>query len=170
MADDERRRPDDLALGLGRRPNGDSMTTRRAGRGQATADSRIRLIAGLALFALATITAIVSYLHALAVVRAVGNTGAVAYLVPFVPDLMSVSASMALLEAARNSAAKPALAIVSLVFGIGGTLAMNVAAGMASWQRGRAGCGVAASGPSAEPGDADGTCPLLPRAGGPAGS
>ena len=111
------------------------MTTRRAGRGQVAADSRIRLIAGLALFALAAITAIVSYLHALAVVRAVGNTGAVAYLVPFVADLMIVSASMALLEAARNSAAKPALAIVSLVFGIGATLAMNVTAG---WHHGGA--------------------------------
>ena len=77
-----------------------------AGRAaQASApDGRIRLIAGLALFALAAITAIVSYLHALAVVRAVGNTGAMAYLVPFVADLMIVSASMALLDAARNGA------------------------------------------------------------------
>jgi hypothetical protein len=33
----------------------------------------------------------------------------VAYLIPFVADLMIVSASMALLEAARNSAAKPGL-------------------------------------------------------------
>lgn len=110
------------------------------------ADGRIRLIAGLALFALAAITAIVSYLHALAVVRSVGNTGAVAYLVPFVADLMIVSASMALLEAARNSAAKPALAIVSLVFGIGATLAMNVAAG---WHHGSAGALVAALPPVA---------------------
>jgi hypothetical protein len=112
------------------------VTTRRAGRGQAAADGRIRLIAGLALFALAAITAIVSYLHALTVVRAVGNTGAVAYLIPFVADLMIVSASMALLEAARNSAAKPALAIVLLVFGIGATLVMNVAA---VWHHGSAG-------------------------------
>lgn len=52
-----------------------------------------------------------------------------AYLIPFVADLMIVSASMVLLEAARNSAIKPALAIVSLVFGIGATLAINVAAG-----------------------------------------
>jgi hypothetical protein len=105
------------------------VTTRRAGRGQGAAGGRIRLIAGLALFALAAIRAIVSYLQALAVVRSVGNTGAVAYLIPFVADLMILSASMALLEAARNGAAKPALAIVSLVFGIGATLAMNVAAG-----------------------------------------
>ena len=109
-------------------------------------DGRLRLIAGVALFALAAITAIVSYLHALAVVRSVGNTGAVAYLIPFVADLMIVSASMALLEAARNSAAKPALAIVSLVFGIGATLAMNVAAG---WHHGSAGALVAALPPLA---------------------
>jgi uncharacterized protein DUF2637 len=70
----------------------------------------------------------------------------VAYLIPFVADLMIVSASMALLEAARNSAAKPALAIVSLVFGIGTTLAMNVAAG---WHHGGAGALVAALPPVA---------------------
>jgi hypothetical protein len=122
------------------------VTTRKARCGQTAADGRIRLIAGLALFALAAITAIVSYLHALAVVRSVGNTGAVAYLIPFVADLMIVSASMALLEAARNSAIKPALAIVSLVFGIGATLAMNVAAG---WHHGSAGALVAALPPVA---------------------
>jgi hypothetical protein len=41
------------------------------------ADERIRLMAGLAL---AVITATVSYLHALAVVRGMGSTGLVAYL------------------------------------------------------------------------------------------
>lgn len=59
---------------------------------------------------------------------------------------MIVSASMARLEAARNSTAKPALAIVSLVFGIGATLAMNVAAG---WHHGSAGALVAALPPVA---------------------
>jgi hypothetical protein len=39
------------------------------------------------------------------VVRSVGNTGALAYLIPFVADLMIISASMELLEAASNSAA-----------------------------------------------------------------
>jgi len=80
------------------------------------------------------------------VVRSVGNTGALAYLIPFVADLMIISSSMALLEAARNSAAKPALAIVSLVFGSGATLAMNVAAG---WHHGSAGALVAALPPLA---------------------
>jgi len=73
--------------------------------------------------------------------RSVGNTGLVAYLIPCVADVMIVSASMTLLEAARNSAAKPALAVVSLVFGIGATLAVNVAAG---WHHGSAGALVAA--------------------------
>ena len=122
------------------------MTVTGQAAGTSAADGRIRLVAGLALFALAAITAIVSYLHALAVVRAVGNTGAVAYLIPFVADLMIVSASMALLEAARNSAGKPALAIVSLIFGISATLAMNVAAG---WHHGSAGALVAALPPVA---------------------
>ena len=136
--------------------------TDRAARTSA-ADSRIRLVAGLALFALAAITAIVSYLHALAVVRAVGNTGAVAYLIPFVADLMIVSASMALLEAARNSAGKPALAIVCLIFGISATLAMNVAAGWHPRQRGRPGRSPATGGPGAEPGNAHRAGPPLPR-------
>ena len=69
-----------------------------------------------------------------------------AYLIPCVADLMIVSASMALLEAARNSASKPALAVISLVFGTGATLAMDVAAG---WHHGAAGALVAALPPVA---------------------
>lgn len=93
-------------------------------------DGSIRLMAGLALALLAGITAVVSYLHALAVVHATGSTGAVAYLIPFVADLMIVTASLALLEAARNHAGKPPLAVVSLAVGIGATVAMNVVAGL----------------------------------------
>ncbi len=140
------------------------MVTGATGRGQVAADGRIRLVAGLALFALAAITAIVSYLHALAVVRSVGNTGPVAYLIPCVADLMIVSASMVLLEAARNSAAKPTLAVVSLVFGIGATLAMKRGCWMAPRQRRRAGRSAATGGPGTEPRDADGPSPPLSRA------
>ncbi len=88
-------------------------------------------MAGLALAALAAITATVSYLHALAVVRSTGSTGLVACLIPFVADLMIITASLALLEAARNGGSKPKLAIVSLLVGIGSTVAMNVVAGLA---------------------------------------
>lgn len=94
-------------------------------------DGFIRLLAGFSLGALAFITGIVSYLHALSVVHATGSTGAVAYLVPLVADLMIVTSSMALLEAARNGARKPRLAMCSLAVGIGATVAMNVVAGLA---------------------------------------
>lgn len=94
-------------------------------------DGLIRLLAGLSLAALAFITGIVSYLHALAVVHATGSTGTVAYLVPFVADFMIVTSSMALLEAARNGVRKPRLAMCSLATGIGSTVAMNVVAGLA---------------------------------------
>jgi hypothetical protein len=93
-------------------------------------DGFIRMLAGLSLAALALITGIVSYLHALAVVHLTGSTGATAYLIPFVADLMILTASLALLDAIRNSARKPRLAMVSLAVGIGATVAMNVVAGL----------------------------------------
>lgn len=94
-------------------------------------DGFIRLLAGLSLAALALITGIVSYLHALSVVHATGSAGTVAWLIPFVADFMIVTASLALLEAARNRVRKPPLAMVSLAVGIGSTVAMNVVAGLA---------------------------------------
>lgn len=94
------------------------------------ADGRIRLMAGLSLAALAGITGVISYLHALSVVHMTGSAGPVAYLLPTVADLMIVTASMALLDAARNGGGKPPLAVLSLVVGIGSTVAMNVVAGL----------------------------------------
>lgn len=93
-------------------------------------DGPIRPLASLSLAALALITGVVSYLHALSVVHATGSAGAVAYLIPFVADFMIVTASLALLEAARNRAGKPPLAMLSLAVGIGSTVAMNVVAGL----------------------------------------
>ncbi len=52
-------------------------------------------------------------------------------LIPFVADLMIVTASLALLKPARDGGTKPKLAIVSLLVGIGSTMAMNVGAGLA---------------------------------------
>ena len=57
-------------------------------------DGSIRFLAGLSLAALAAITGIVSYLHALTVVYLTGSAGLVAYLIPFVADLMIVTASL----------------------------------------------------------------------------
>ena len=93
-------------------------------------DGSIRFLAGLSLAALAAITGIVSYLHALTVVYITGSAGLVAYLIPFVADLMIVTASLAILDAIRHHAPKPPLAMVSLVAGIGSTLAMNIVAGL----------------------------------------
>ena len=93
-------------------------------------DGLIRIAAGLSLAALAVITGVVSYLHALSVVHLTGSTGAVAYLIPFVADFMILTASLALLDAIRHRARKPPLAMVSLAVGIGSTVAFNVVAGL----------------------------------------
>jgi hypothetical protein len=86
------------------------------------------------------IAAVVSYFHALAVVQHAGARPPVAYLVPFLADLVILGASAALLDASRQDQSRPPLATVALVAGIGVTLAMNVAAG---WGNGPAGAMVA---------------------------
>lgn len=83
--------------------------------------------------ALAGITGTVSYLHALYIVRLVGNSGPVAYLIPFVPDLMIVTSSMTLIEAKRLDNTRPWQATLSLSVGVVVTIVQNVAAG---WQLG----------------------------------
>lgn len=99
-----------------------------------------RWIAGCALAGVSAIAAVVSYLHALAVVRSVGALAPVSYLIPFLADLVILGASAALLDAARRRQGLPLLVVLSLVAGVGVTLAMNVAAG---WHRGMAGALVA---------------------------
>ena len=94
-------------------------------------DGSIRFLARLLLAALAAITGIVSYLHALTVVYLTGSAGLVAYLIPFVADLMIVTAvSLAILDAIRHHAPKPPLAMGSPRPWIGSTLAMNIVAGL----------------------------------------
>jgi Protein of unknown function (DUF2637) len=90
-----------------------------------------RWTARLALAGVSAIAAVVSYFHALAVVRAAGATPPVAYLVPFLADLVILGASAALLEASRGGHPRPQLATASLGAGIAVTVAMNVAAGVA---------------------------------------
>jgi hypothetical protein len=64
----------------------------------------------------------------------------VSYLIPFLADLVILGASAALLDAARRRQGMPGLVVVSLIAGVGVTLAMNVAAG---WHHGTAGALVA---------------------------
>lgn len=94
------------------------------------ATSSTRVLAGCALAGVSAIAAVVSYLHGLAVVRAVGATGPVAYLIPFLADLVILGATTSLLDAARRQVAMPLLTVLSLLAGVGVTLAMNVAAGV----------------------------------------
>jgi hypothetical protein len=92
------------------------------------------------------ITGIVSYQHGLEVVRATGSTGIAVFLVPIVPDLMIVTSSLTLMEAAAIGARRPRLSTAALVAGIVWTVAMNVAAG---WRNGPGGALIAAAIPVA---------------------
>jgi hypothetical protein len=84
----------------------------------------------VALAGVSCIAAVVSYLHALEVVRSVGALAPVAYLIPFLADLVILGASASLLDASRRELRLPRLTVLSLCAGIGVTLAMNVAAGL----------------------------------------
>jgi hypothetical protein len=88
-----------------------------------------RLLAGCALAGVSVIAAVVSYLHALEVVERVGAAAPVAYLIPFLADLVILGATSALIDAARQRQRMSPLTVLSLVAGVGVTLAMNVAAG-----------------------------------------
>ena len=94
------------------------------------AERAIRWSTIAAVTAVAAVAGWVSYEHALAVVRAHGEGGAVAQVYPVTVDGLIYSASMVLLEAARRGARAPGLARWLLAAGIGATLAANVAAGL----------------------------------------
>src|SRR5260221_8001473 len=99
-----------------------------------------RVVAGLALAGVSVIAGVVSYLHGLAVAQSVGARPPVAWLIPFLADLVILGASAALIG---QRGARPVLAMVALAAGIGVTAGMNVAAG---WRNG-AGGGPFAGGP-----------------------
>lgn len=90
---------------------------------------RARRFAGSIAFLIAAGAAYVSYTHGLDVARWVGNTGAVAYVVPALPDGLIAISTVSLYEAAQTTGQRPPWAIVGLVLGIGLTIVMNVAAG-----------------------------------------
>jgi hypothetical protein len=79
----------------------------------------------------ALVAAFVSYRHALTVVRAHGESGALALAYPLTIDGTIYASSMVLLNAARRGADRPWLAYAALGLGIAATLAANVAAGLA---------------------------------------
>jgi hypothetical protein len=79
----------------------------------------------------ALVAAFVSYRHALTVVRANGESGALALAYPLTIDGLIYAASMVLLNAARQGTQAHWLAYAALGLGIAATLAVNVAAGLA---------------------------------------
>lgn len=80
----------------------------------------------------AVVAAIVSYRHALSVIRAHGEDGPTAYLLPLTVDGLIYAASMVMLTAARARVPVPPLARILLGLGIVATLAANVMHGAGS--------------------------------------
>ncbi|WP_165495434.1 DUF2637 domain-containing protein [Actinomadura roseirufa] len=92
-------------------------------------DRLIRLTTALAVVAVATVAAIISYRHAYELVRSHGEEGPTARLVPFTVDGLIWAASMVILDTSRRSQPPPALAKWSLAIGIVATVGANVAHG-----------------------------------------
>ncbi|MBA9002493.1 MULTISPECIES: DUF2637 domain-containing protein [Thermomonospora] len=100
-------------------------------RRPARADLAIRVSAAATVVGIGAIAAVISYRHALAQVRAHGETGVTAYLTPLTIDGLVFVASLVMLDSARRRMPSPALARLALALGIGATVAVNVLHGLA---------------------------------------
>jgi hypothetical protein len=105
------------------------------------ADRVIRWSTALAVLGVAAVAAVASYEHAYDFVRAHGESGWTARVVPLTVDGLIYASSMVMLDSARRKAPVPALARWLLGLGIAATLAANVAHGLG---HGLAGAAVAA--------------------------
>jgi Protein of unknown function (DUF2637) len=105
------------------------------------ADRVIRWSTAGAVIGVAAVAAVASYEHAYALVRAHGEAGWTARLVPLTVDGLIYARSMVMLDSARRKKPVPALARWLLGLGIAATLAANVAHGLG---HGLAGAAVAA--------------------------
>jgi hypothetical protein len=94
------------------------------------ADRIIRWTTAVAVIGVAAIAAVVSYEHAGDLVRAHGETGWTAGLIPLTVDGLIYASSMVMLDSARRGGRVPALARWLLGLGIVATLAANVAHGL----------------------------------------
>ena len=93
-------------------------------------DRVVKWSTALAVLCVAAVAAVASYEHAYDLVRAHGDTGWTARLVPLTVDSLIYASSMVMLDAARRKAPVPALARWLLGLGIAATLAANVAHGL----------------------------------------
>jgi hypothetical protein len=93
-------------------------------------DQMIRWSTALAVLGVVLIAAVVSYEHASALVRAHGETGWTARLIPLTVDGLIYTSSMVMLDSARRGLHVPMLARCLLALGIAATLAANVVHGL----------------------------------------
>jgi hypothetical protein len=105
------------------------------------ADRTIRWSTALAVLGVAAVAAVASYEHAYDLVRAHGETGWTARMVPLTVDGLIYASSMVMLDSARRKTPVPTLARWLLGLGIAATLTANVAHGLG---HGPVGAGVAA--------------------------
>ena len=105
------------------------------------ADRVIRWSTAGAVVGVAAVAAVASYEHAYDLVRAHGEAGWTARLIPLTVDGLVYASSMVMLDSARRAMPVPALARWLLGLGIAATLAANVAHGLG---HGPAGAAVAA--------------------------
>ena len=94
------------------------------------ADGVIRWRTAEAGVGVAAVAAVASFEHACALVRAHGEAGWTARLVPLTVDGLIYASSMVMLDSARRKTPVPALARWLLGVGIAATLAANVAHGL----------------------------------------
>lgn len=94
------------------------------------ADRLVRITTALVVVVVAAVAAVISYRHAYELVRAHGESGVTARLVPFTVDGLIWAASMVMLDASRRKQPVPALAKWSLGVGIAATIGANVAHGL----------------------------------------
>jgi Protein of unknown function (DUF2637) len=94
------------------------------------ADQVIRWSTAAAVIGVAAVAAVVSYEHASDLVRAHGETGVTARLIPLTVDGLIYASSMVMLDSARRKLPSPGLARWLLGLGIVATLAANVSHGL----------------------------------------
>jgi hypothetical protein len=94
------------------------------------ADRVIRWSTAFAVLGVAAVAAVASYEHAYDLVRAQGEAGWTARLIPLTVDGLIYASSMVMLDSARRKMPVPALARWLLGLGIAATLAANVAHGL----------------------------------------
>jgi hypothetical protein len=105
------------------------------------ADRVIRWSTAVAVLGVAAVAAVAPYEHAYDLVRAHGEAGWTARMVPLTVDGLIYASSMVMLDSVRRTMPVPALARWLLGLGIAATLAANVAHGLG---HGLAGAAVAA--------------------------